>query len=99
MPLASTIIVDIAPDFFYLITMLAPEQSRAARGWLDWSQEDLAKRANVSLSTVRDFEKGRRTPIGNNLVAMRAAIEAAGVTPVHQGSAPAGVMVRPGPVD
>ena len=63
--------------------MLAPEQSRAARGWLDWSQEQLAERANVSLSTVRDFEKGRRTPIANNLQAMRAALEGAGVMPVH----------------
>lgn len=75
--------MDTSVDFFYVIGMLAPEQSRAARGWLDWSQEDLAKRANVSLSTVRDFEKGRRTPIGNNLQAMRGALEAAGVLPVH----------------
>lgn len=81
--MASTIIVDIAEDFFYLMDMLAPEQSRAARGWLDWSQEELAKRANVSLSTVRDFEKGRRTPIGNNLAAMRAALEAGGIQPAH----------------
>jgi len=59
--------------------MLSPAQSRAARSWLDWSQEDLAKRASVGLSTVRDFEKGRRTPIANNLEAMRRALEAAGV--------------------
>lgn len=58
---------------------MSPEQSRAARGWLDWSQEDLAKRANVSLSTVRDFEKGRRTPIANNLEAMARALESAGM--------------------
>jgi DNA-binding transcriptional regulator YiaG len=58
---------------------LSPEQSRAARGWLEWSQADLAKRANVGLSTVKDFEGGRRTPIGNNLDAMRRAIEAEGV--------------------
>jgi ribosome-binding protein aMBF1 (putative translation factor) len=58
---------------------LSPAQSRAARGWLDWSQEELAKRANVSLSTVRDFEKGRRTPIANNLEAMRRALEAGGM--------------------
>ena len=50
--------------------MLAPEQSRAARGWLDWSQDDLAQRAKVSLSTIRDFEKGRRVPIANNLDAI-----------------------------
>ncbi len=59
--------------------MLTPEQSRAARGWLDWSQDHLAKLAHVSLSTVRDFEKGRRIPIGNNLAAMLHAFEAAGI--------------------
>ena len=59
--------------------MLTPEQSRAARGWLDWSQEDLAKRAQVGLSTVRDFEKGRRTPIANNLEALRRALETGGI--------------------
>ena len=59
--------------------MLSPEQSRAARGWLDWSQEELAKRASVSLSTVRDFEKGRRVPIRNNLDAIERAIKSAGI--------------------
>jgi DNA-binding transcriptional regulator YiaG len=58
---------------------MTPEQSRAARGWLDWTQDDLAKAASVSLSTVRDFEKGRRVPIGNNLAAMRVALEAKGI--------------------
>jgi len=77
--LASTIIVDIGVVFSYDTIMLAPEQSRAARGWLDWSQEQLAERANVSLSTVRDFEKGRRTPIRNNLEAMAKALEGSGV--------------------
>lgn len=59
--------------------MLTPEQSRAARGWLDWTQEELARKANVSLSTVRDFEKGRREPIKNNLGAMRMALETEGM--------------------
>ena len=71
--------------------MLSPEQSRAARGWLDWSQEELAKRANVSLSTVRDFEKGRRVPIANNLDALRRALEAGGVQLVFDEGAPAGI--------
>lgn len=60
--------------------MLTPEQSRAARGWLNWSQEDLAHRANVSLSTVRNFEKGRNVPIKNNLNAIRSVLEGAGVS-------------------
>lgn len=89
----------MAADFFYLMDMLAPEQSRAARGWLDWSQEELAKRANVSLSTVRDFEKGRRTPIGNNLAAMLHALEAGGIRPVHKDGAPAGIMAYLGLAD
>jgi DNA-binding transcriptional regulator YiaG len=58
---------------------MSPEQSRAARAWLDWSQDALAAKASVSLSTVRDFEKGRRVPIANNLTAMRVALETAGI--------------------
>jgi transcriptional regulator with XRE-family HTH domain len=58
---------------------MTPEQSRAARAWLGWSQAELAKRAGVGLSTVQDFERGQRTPIPNNIAAMRRAIETAGV--------------------
>src|ERR1700674_2670842 len=58
---------------------MTPEQSRAGRGWLGWSQTELARRANVSLSTVRDFETGKRTPIANNIAAMRREIEAGGI--------------------
>ena len=56
-----------------------PDQSRAARGLLDWSQAELAARSNLSESTIRDFEKGRRVPSINNLAAVRRALEAAGV--------------------
>ncbi|WP_091681548.1 helix-turn-helix domain-containing protein [Methylocapsa palsarum] len=64
---------------------MTPEQCRAARGWLDWSQGDLASAASVSLSTVRDFEKGRRVPIPNNLGAMQAALEGKGIGFVDDG--------------
>jgi ribosome-binding protein aMBF1 (putative translation factor) len=74
---------------------LAPEHSRAARGWLGWSQTELASRARVSLSTVRDFETGRRTPIANNLEAIKRAIEQSGVELVSDGlGRPAGILVR-----
>ena len=73
--------------------MLTPAQSRAARGWLDWSQEELANRSNVSLSTVRDFEKGRRKPIGNNLQALQAALEAAGLRVVTRDGQAVGIEV------
>jgi DNA-binding transcriptional regulator YiaG len=58
---------------------MSPQQSRAARAWLGWSQVELAKRAGVSLSTVHDFERGQRTPIANNIAAMRRVIEEAGI--------------------
>lgn len=64
---------------------MTPEQSRAARGWLDWGQAELASAASVSLSTVRDYEKGRRVPIANNLAAMKAALEARGIGFVDDG--------------
>ena len=67
------------------VMTLTHQQCRAARGWLDWSQDDLAKAANLSLSTVRDFEKGRRIPISNNLNAMAAALLGAGVDLTENG--------------
>jgi transcriptional regulator with XRE-family HTH domain len=58
---------------------MLPAQSRAARGLLGWSQTRLAALAGVSLSTVSEFEKGQRSPIPNNLAALKRALEAAGV--------------------
>lgn len=81
----STKIVDVNERAnYYLGVMMTPEQCRAARGWLAWSQNDLAAAAKVSNSTVRDFEAGRRDPIQNNLAAMIAAFESAGVGFVFQ---------------
>jgi transcriptional regulator with XRE-family HTH domain len=59
--------------------MISPSQSRAGRALLDWSQEQLATLAHLGLSTIRDFEKGRRLPTHNNLAAIQRALEEAGV--------------------
>jgi ribosome-binding protein aMBF1 (putative translation factor) len=58
---------------------MSPEQVRAARNWLAWTQAELADRAKVGLSTVKDYESGKRTPIANNLAALKAALEAGGM--------------------
>ena len=55
------------------------EQCRGARAMLGWSQDELARAANVSRQTVADFERGARTPIANNLASMAAALEGAGI--------------------
>jgi DNA-binding transcriptional regulator YiaG len=59
---------------------MTPAQCRAARAWLNWPQDALAKSASVGVSTVRDFEAGRREPTRNNLTAMQAALEKGGVS-------------------
>lgn len=53
---------------------------RAARNWLAWTQAELAARASVGLSTVKDYEGGKRTPIANNLEALKKALESGGIT-------------------
>lgn len=72
--------------------MLTPEHSRAARAWLGWTQAELAERAKVGLSTVKEFEAGRRTPIENNLAAMHAALTSQGITmEFHPDGKPKGI--------
>lgn len=74
--------------------MLKPAQSRAARALLNWSQPQLAEASGTGVSTIRDFETGKRTPIANNLSAIRAALEAAGVIFIEQNGNGPGVRLR-----
>ena len=73
---------------------MTPAVCRAARALVDWSMEDLAEHAGVGPSTVRNFEKGRSVPIANNLAAMRAALEKAGVDFIEANGAGPGVRLR-----
>lgn len=79
--MASTKIVGVDENSLgHYIVQMSPEQCRAARAWLNWPQDALAKAASVGVSTVRDFEAGRREPTRNNLMAMRAALETGGIS-------------------
>src|SRR5436190_23184390 len=59
--------------------LLSPEQSRDARGWLGWSQDELSRQANVALRTVASFERGEIIPRSNNIAAMQRVFQGAGV--------------------
>ena len=59
--------------------MISPAQCRAARGWLDWTQVELSHRAVIGVSTVRDFEAGRRTPTSDSMQRMERAFISAGI--------------------
>ncbi|MCD1263817.1 transcriptional regulator [Shinella sumterensis] len=71
-----------------------PAQCRAARALLEWTQPHLANEAGVSPSTLRDFESGKRKPIANNVNAIRAALEGAGIIFIDQNGNGPGVRLR-----
>ncbi|RXT44640.1 transcriptional regulator [Bosea sp. Tri-44] len=44
-----------------------------------WSQDELAREANVARQTIADFERGARIPISNNLISITMALERGGI--------------------
>jgi transcriptional regulator with XRE-family HTH domain len=73
---------------------ITPEQCRAARGLLNWSQPTLGEAAGTTRQTITNFERGARTPHPKNLVAIRAALEAAGVEFIDRNGGGPGVRLR-----
>jgi transcriptional regulator with XRE-family HTH domain len=73
---------------------IRPEQSRAARGLIGWTQQDLATAADVGLSTLRDFEKDFRNPFPENVAAIRKALEAAGIIFIDENGEGPGVRLK-----
>ena len=74
---------------------MMPAQCRAARGLLDWTQDELAARAAVSVVTIRNFEKGRSSPQRATLEVVRRALEAAGVELTNGGQPGVRLKARP----
>lgn len=75
---------------------LLPEQCRAARALLDWTQADLAEKADVSRSTIRDFEGGRHDLHRASEAQIRRALESGGVVFVDFAEVGPGVCLRGG---
>lgn len=76
---------------------MSSEQCRAARAWLNWTQEELARRADVGLSTVKGFEKGERKTIPATAEAMQRALAAAGIEFVEEDGKAVGIRGEPSP--
>ncbi len=58
---------------------LSPPACRAARGLLDWTQQELASRAGVSRSTIREFENGHHALQEASEAAVMEALAASGI--------------------
>ena len=74
--------------------MITPAQCRAARGLLDWSQQDLASQAGVGIVTVRQLEAGVNEPRRSTLEVVRQAFERAGVEFIDENGGGPGVRLR-----
>lgn len=76
--------------------LLTSAQIRAARALIRWSAEDLAKHSTLSVATVRRAElmaDVTSMTVSNNL-AVRRALEAAGVEFIDENGGGAGVRLR-----
>jgi transcriptional regulator with XRE-family HTH domain len=73
---------------------ISPAQCRAARGLLDWSQQDLADASGVGNTTICNFEGGHSSPQQAKLDALRRAFERAGVIFVERDGDGPGVRLR-----
>ncbi|AEP10756.1 helix-turn-helix domain-containing protein [Micavibrio aeruginosavorus] len=61
--------------------MITAPQIRAARAFLNWSQDELAKQAGVSAPTIKRVElKGPDSSSLGTIKAIKAALEAGGVS-------------------
>jgi len=58
---------------------VSPAQVRAARAWLNWNQDYLAKRAKVSKTTLNRFEQGFSVPYSETSGRLRKTLEDAGI--------------------
>jgi transcriptional regulator with XRE-family HTH domain len=74
--------------------MITPEQCRAARGLLHWSQAELADKAAVGIVTVRQFEAGAHEPRRATLDVIRRAFESAGVEFIDQNGGGPGLRLK-----
>jgi transcriptional regulator with XRE-family HTH domain len=74
--------------------MITPAQCRAARGLLDWTQQELADEAGVSIVTVRHFEAGSNEPRRATLEVIRRALEGGGVEFIDENGGGPGVRLQ-----
>jgi transcriptional regulator with XRE-family HTH domain len=77
-----------------MLIKMTPAQSRAARALLDMTQPQLADTAKLGLSTIVDFERGRRQVSEAAIDAMHTALERAGIEFIDENGGGPGVRLK-----
>jgi len=77
--------------------MISSAQCRAARGLLDWSQQELAEKAGVGVVTIRQLETGGHRPRRATLDVVKRCLEAGGVEFIAENGGGAGVRLSKSP--
>jgi transcriptional regulator with XRE-family HTH domain len=75
------------------IAHLSPAQVRAARAWLNWTQDDLSARSGVSQKSIARYELELSVPYEDTLAKMRQAFESEGISFQFEGMIPRGIRV------
>jgi transcriptional regulator with XRE-family HTH domain len=78
--------------------VFSPALCRAARGYLNWTQDELASRSSVSRSTIRDFEGQRHGLHRSTEAQLRLAFEKEGLRFTITSGCP-GLYCSPTPED
>jgi hypothetical protein len=74
--------------------MITASQSRAARGLLDWTQQQLADAACIGVATVRIFESEAAETRHATRAVIRRAFEVAGVEFIDENGGGPGLRLR-----
>jgi DNA-binding XRE family transcriptional regulator len=72
--------------------MISPEQCRAARALLNWTQGELAERVSISAVSIRAFEKGGEMREANRKL-LALTFERAGIVLIPENGGGAGVRL------
>jgi predicted transcriptional regulator len=77
-----------------LVIMISSRQIRAARALLDWSQQQLADKAIVSLNALVRLESGKVDPRVSTLEAIEKTLVKAGIEFIPSGTKGEGVRLN-----
>ena len=74
--------------------MITPSQCRAARGLLDWTQQELADAARIGVATIRLFVGEAAESRHATLAVLRRTFELAGVEFIEENGGGPGLRLR-----